>query len=245
MLKRILTALAIGCLLSIAAHGQEVPPGGLTVRSSPPGADVLLEGEAVAAGITPTTFQQTFIGDYKVTIKKYLYEKYSTHVTLDPAKQLALDVNLSPKTRIKAAARSVFIPGWGQRYSEQKGKSLLFMFLAAGSVAAYAIADHEFDKDFDLYETRKAEYDSARTHGASYQELQQRYVAWSDAQKEAYDSEDIRRITIGTVIGVWGLNVLDALLFFPNNRGSITVQGIDIHPDTKNQTFGLVVSKRW
>lgn len=244
MFKRILTALVL-LLVAPPLHAQDAPPTGLTVRSSPPGADVLLEGEVTVAGVSPTTFEQTLMGDFKVTVKKYLYEKYSTHVTLDPSKQLALDVTLSPKNRFKAAARSLFIPGWGQRYGEQRGKGSLFLFLAAGSAAAYFIADHDFDKKYDRNELRKQAYDSAKANGASYDELVTRHQAWADAQKKAYDAEDVRRITIGAVIGVWGLNVLDALLFFPENRGEITVKGVSIAPSTTSQSFGLVLTKRW
>jgi len=244
VLKRILTALVL-LLMAAAVQAQVASPAGLTVRSSPPGADILLEGEVTVAGVSPTTFEQTLMGDFKVTVKKYLYEKYTTHVTLDPSKQLALDVSLSPKNRFKAAARSIFIPGWGQRYSEQKGKGSLFLFLAAGSAAAYFIADHDFDKKYDRYELRKQAYDSAKAGGAPYTELETLHSAWADAQQKAYDAEDTRRITIGAVIGVWGLNVLDALLFFPENRGEITVKGVSIAPATTSQSFGLVLTKRW
>lgn len=244
MLKRILTALVL-LLTAAAVEAQIASTTGLTVRSSPPGADVLLEGEVTVAGVSPTTFEQTLMGDFKVTVKKYLYEKYTTHVTLDPSKQLALDVNLSPKNRFKAAARSLFIPGWGQRYGEQKGKGSLFLFLAAGSVASYFIADHDFDKKYDRYELRKQEYDSAKADGASYDELVVRHQAWENAQQKAYDAEDIRRITIGVAVGVWGLNVLDALIFFPENRGEITVKGVSVTPTATGQSFGLVLTKRW
>ncbi len=37
-------------------------------------------------------------------------------------------------------------------------------------------------------------------------------------QQDAYDAENVRRVTIGAVAGVWALNLLDILLFFPTAK---------------------------
>jgi hypothetical protein len=222
--------------LSTSLAAQTNQPGNLTVRSNPPGADVLVAGEASATGITPVTFQYPLIGPYDLKIKKSGYETYKTRMVLDPAKQMVVDIKLSPKTRFKAAARSLFIPGWGQRYAEQRTKGFLLHLMAAGAVTAFIVTDHDFNKKFDRYETLIHEFDSAKTAGESNDLMQNRLTALNSAQKRAYDAENARRISIGSVVAVWGLGVLDALLFTPEERATFSVKGVAIAPITDAHT---------
>ncbi len=243
LLKRNLTTILVCLLVPWAVQAQDVPAGNITVRSTPPGAEVTLKGDATVTGVTPTTFSQTLIGAYQVELCRYGYEKYTTHMTLDPSKQLALDITLVPKTRLKAAARSLFIPGWGQRYGDQKTKGFFFTVLAAGSVATYLILDNRFRDKFDEFEARRNAFDSARAAGGSYADLQTLQQSLASAQKTAYDAENVRRISIGAVVGLWAFNVLDALLFFPEERGTFTVKGVSVKPTAGNGTFGLALTR--
>ncbi|PWB76393.1 hypothetical protein C3F09_00030 [candidate division GN15 bacterium] len=243
MLKRILTLAAL--VLVVTAASTQGADGGFAVNSSPPGAEVTLKGDAVVVGITPTTFQHPLIGEYQVTVKKYGFENYRSRVTLDPAKPLALDIRLTPKTRLKSAVRSLFIPGWGQRYTDQKTKGFFFNLLAAGSVAAFLIADDEFRYRRDLFNQSKQVYDSSAKAGASYTEMQALHTDLAARQKKAYDAETTRRVTIGAVIGVWGWSVLDALFFFPSEHGSYSVGGISVEPSAKPGVLGLQMTRRF
>ncbi|MFZ1684374.1 MAG: PEGA domain-containing protein, partial [Candidatus Zixiibacteriota bacterium] len=110
-MKRTLTTLVLTLSLAAATSAQQTAQSGLTVRSNPDGAEVTLKGDAIVTGITPTTFHQFLVGSYTVIVKRHGYENYKTHVMLDPNQPASLDVRLSPRTRIKAAARSLFIPG--------------------------------------------------------------------------------------------------------------------------------------
>jgi hypothetical protein len=245
LLKRTLTTLVLALSLAAATSAQQTPQSGLTVRSNPDGAEVTLKGDAIVTGITPTTFHQLLVGSYTVIVKRHGYENYKTHVMLDPNQPASLDVRLSPRTRIKAAARSLFVPGWGQYYGQQKTKGVLFTLLAAGSVGAFLIADHDFQNKNDLFKASEHAYDSSVAAGASYQELVRAQASLASTQKKAYDSENVRRATLGAVIGVWSLSLLDALLFFPEDHGTFTVKGISVTPDTKPGTLGLTLSRRF
>lgn len=232
-------------LLSLAAGlgAQSSPPGNLTVRSNPPGADVLVRGEASATGITPVTFQYPLIGAYELKIQKHGFETYRTRMALDPAKQMVVDVRLSPKTRFKAAARSVFVPGWGQRYAEQKTKGFLLHLMAAGAVTAFVVTDHNFNDKFDRFETLQTQYDSALIAHAPNDEMQSRLSALNDAQKKAYDAENARRISIGSVAAVWAIGVLDAILFTPEEKATFSVKGVALEPAVDTKSFGLRLTK--
>ena len=241
LLKRILATVLFCSLLPCLALAQATT-GSVTVVSNPGGAEVVLDGDATLAGVTPTTFHQMLIGRYDVTVRKRGYETYHGEVVLDPTKSTQLEMTLSPKTRLKAAVRSMFLPGWGQRYGDQGTKGWMFHLLAAGSIAGYFVADHNFDIKYNKYEHRRDEYDYAVAHGASREELERRLTALTDAQDDAFDYEDYRRISIGTVIGVWGLSVLDALLFFPNEGTAFSVEGVDIQPNANLNQVGVSLS---
>ena len=243
MNKRIFVILFV-CLLVAAAssYAQQSGATGLVVRTTPPGAEVQLDGEAVVTGISPTFFQQQLIGEYKVKVKKYGYENYSTKIILDPTKQMEIAIKLSPKTRFKAAARSLFIPGWGQRYADEKFKGCAFTILAAGAVTGYLIANDDFNDKYDTYESRLDAFDRARNSGASYAELQVLQRELEDAQGTAYDAENFRRVMIGAVVGVWALNVFDALFFFPSEGATFSVKGMSLAPTADGKSFGLTLT---
>ena len=250
MSKRIHAYIALCYLMllacgSVAAQEAATTPSGLIVRSAPEGAQATLSGPVIVTGITPTFFRQPLVGDYKLEITRHGYENYSTHITLDPTRQMEVSVQLSPKTRFKAAARSLLIPGWGQRYADENFKGYAFSFLAAGSIAAFLIADNSYNDDYDRFEARVADYDSARAEGASYQDLSGLHSRLVDAQNDAYDSENTRRITIGVVAGVWALNLIDVLFFFPNERGTFSVKGLTVEPNANLNSVGLTLSHRF
>ncbi len=236
--------LVIMVVLATVVGAQTSPPGNLTVHSNPPGADVRVDGEASAAGITPVTFKYPLIGLYNLRISKHGYETYKTKMALDPSKEMLVDIRLSPKTKFKAAARSVFIPGWGQRYAEQKTKGFFLHLLAAGSVTAFVITNNDFTVKFDRFNVLTSEYDSAKTaNNAGPDAIRLRLDALYDAQKKAYDAENARRISIGSVIAVWGLGVLDALLFTPEEKATFSVKGIAFEPQASPGMVGLQLSK--
>jgi hypothetical protein len=242
-LKRIV-AITVGLLsMAVGVSAQSGPSGNLTVRSNPPGADVLVRGEASATGITPVTFLYPLIGSYELKIQKHGFETYRTRMALDPAKQMVVDVRLSPKTRFKAAARSIFVPGWGQRYAEQKTKGFLLHLMAVGAVTAFVITDHSFNDKVDRFETLQTQFDSALTAGAGNEEMQSRWSGLYDAQKKAYDAENARRISIGSVAAVWALGVLDAIFFTPEEKATFSVKGVALEPAVDTKSFGLRLTK--
>lgn len=244
VLKRILAIVAVLSAVPCVSWSQGAFSADLTVNSTPPGARVTLEGEARVAGITPARFRQLLIGNYEVIVKSQGYETYRTKISVDPTRPMEVNVTLAPKTRFKAAARSLFIPGWGQRYAGQKFKGYAFTVLAAASIAAYFITDHEFDMRYDRYTAAKNEYDSLLHHG-NIAQLESSYSNLKQTQHDAWNAENLRRISIGTAIGTWGLGFIDALFFFPNNRSSVFVKGLTVAPSSDPAHVGLLLSYRF
>ena len=199
-LKRILTAVLTTVSIPFLSSAQGTASGDVTVRSTPEGAHVTISGDVVVSGVTPARFRHLLIGNYKLVLKKHGYESYSSRVILDPTRQIEIDIQLSPKTQLKATVRSLFIPGWGQKYTDQKTKGFLFGALAIGSVLAYLTAD---------------------------------------------DAENAQRVAIGSVIAVWGINLLDILFFYPEQRTTSSIKGLAVCPTANPDRVGLTLSKRF
>lgn len=239
-LKGILTLILVS-LLSMAAFGQDEPPQ-ISVQSNPPGATVTIEGEAYLTGVTPAAFYQTLIGHYLLKVSRSGFETHSYRVMLSPDRPTVINVDLIPKTRFKAAARSVFIPGWGQRYSEHDGRGKLFTGLAAAAVGYYLVTDANFDDKNDVFLERLSQYD-AMAAGGSLADIKWMQPRLDKAQQEAWDAENRRRLAIGMVVAVWGWSVLDALLLFPENGAEVSVMGLSLAPKTGFGEVGLKLSR--
>jgi hypothetical protein len=213
------------------------------VVTTPPGAQVTLDGEADLQGITPITFTYPAIGEYKLKITKRGYEDYESKVLLDPSKPQQVAVELSPKTVAKAALRSAIFPGWGQRYTERKGKGFLFTTLFAGASLALVATHMEFQDRRDEYYARLSDYDNAVAGGASIADLSFYHANLARAQGLAYDAESDRRIAAMVTIGVWGLNVIDALVSSPGERVNFSIKGLTLAPSSGDGVLGVTLSR--
>lgn len=240
-LKRTLAIVLCCFCISTAISAQTLMKGSLKVASNPAGAQVSVEGGVKVNGITPTHFQHLLIGQYQITVKKPGYENYKSTVFLTPDKEQNISVSLTPKTRFKSFARSLFIPGWGQRYTDQKKKGFLFTTLTVAAVTAYFITDADFDDKYDIYNTRLTEYDKTTSS-------EQRRLLYDDlikAQNDAYDAENYRRVAIGSVIGVWALNIIDALFFFPDKKEEFIVKDLTLTPKYEADVTSLQLTLKF
>lgn len=242
-MKRILITVALSLLLPVIGLVQIATAGALTINSSPPGAEAVLEGEANVSGITPVTFNYPLIGAYKLTVKKFGYENYRTSLVLDPSSPLELSIDLRPKTGARAALRSAFFPGWGQFYTGQKTKAFFLGSVFTGAMLKLFSVDDEFKSDRDEWRRLVTEYDLALDEGASYSELSSKHAAMAAAQREAYDSESDRRVMLVAVASIWGLNVIDALLFSPSERATFSIKGLSVVPSAGADGVSLSISK--
>ncbi|MEW6015774.1 MAG: PEGA domain-containing protein [Candidatus Zixiibacteriota bacterium] len=238
MLTKGILGFLILYLLPTLARAQG---GGLSVDTSPSGAEVKVAGAVTVSGLTPIKFMQGLEGNFKVTIRKYGYDTYKSSVFLQAGREVNLTVKLKPKTRFKAAARSLFIPGWGQAYTEQKTKGFVFALLAVGTIGYYFRTDSDFNDDNDRYDSLLRDYNTA----GSFEEKERLYPVLQDARKTAYDSENKRRIAIGAAIAAWGINLIDVLFFFPEEKGSTLVNSITVQPDLKSGGATVALTHRF
>ena len=215
----------------------------LTITTNPPGAEVVLKGDMELSAVSPASFTYPLMGEYRLVIRKQGFETYKTQILVNPQTPQQVSIDLSPRTAFKATVRSMLVPGWGQFYSGRKTRGAILGSLFAGALIVYLNINSDFHDKDDLFGRRLSEYDAAVAQGLSYDVLRGRYLAMMSAHNAAYDAEDNRRVAIATVAGVWGLSVLDALLFSPGERATFSVKGISVAPLSNSGSLGLTLSK--
>ncbi len=201
----------IACFAS-AAPGQEADE--IVINTRPTGATVYLSGDYDLVANTPVRLPIDIAGRYKAKITRPGYETWKGDLTFVPGSANDFEIKLSMKTRYKAAFRSIFIPGWGQIYSDQPSKGMLFTASAVVSAATIFFTDRIYgDKSRD-YSVALAEFNSA----SSIEDKNRLKVVVNEKQREAYDAETDRNMAVAVGIGVWALNIIDALVFYPENE---------------------------
>jgi hypothetical protein len=187
---------------------------GITILTKPPGATVYLRGDQDLVANTPARIPSDISGRYRAEITRPGYETWKGDLTFIPGSANNIEIRLSRKTRFKAALRSLFIPGWGQVYSENKTRGYLITSGVLASAATLYYLDRRFNNKQSDYDLALAEYNAA----ARIDEKIALKTFLDDKQNDAYKAETDRNTALALGIALWGYNVLDALLFFPGDR---------------------------
>ena len=203
-------------LISVPVLAQ-TDAGNLTVISFPAGTAITLEGEYMLAGVTPVTFNQRLHGVYRLRAHREGYEGYQTKLVLSGNAPYQIDFEMVPKTRLKAGFRSLVLPGWGQFYTGQKVRGALYTSAAVLSLLSLLATDQDFRSRRDEYHRVLDRYSATR----NIDDRRDMKPFLDDVQRRAYDAETARFVTAGIVAFVWGFNVIDAVVFFPDRRYSV------------------------
>ena len=113
--------------LNLEKKANEKSPGVnlVKIQSSPLGATVKLNGLYSIVGRTPFLVPYPLEGRYKIKATKEGYESETSHVNFFGNSESSIFIKLKPRTRIKAAMRSLLFPGWGQLYSGDKFRGVV------------------------------------------------------------------------------------------------------------------------
>jgi hypothetical protein len=223
----ILLPLAVIVLLAISGTARSQTTPVVSVTSKPSGATVVLSGDYTVAGITPTSFSQNLIGLYRIAAHHEGYESYHSTLVLSGREAVALDIKMVPKTRLRAAMRSLVIPGWGQRYSDSKTKGALLTIGTLATATIAGVMHLRYDSRRQDYDDFQAIYDQTR----SVEERENMLAELYALQKDAYNAERDRNVVLGVLAGIWVYNVLDAFLFFPDYGLNVSGTNLGLYPD--------------
>jgi hypothetical protein len=206
------------CILAINAFGQEDSAKvTLRITSNPPGVTVNLEGPYQLTTTTPADVTQELIGSYKVKAEKFGYERWSSYITLTPNQPASLKITLTPKTRVKAALRSVILPGWGQFYSDRKGWGYFFTLGSVVMATGFVAADTYYGNKYDDFVDVRNQFNSA----TSIEEKTDLKQKMDDRQRKAYDAQTLRNAVLGVGVAFWAYNVIDNIFFFPSLQSGV------------------------
>lgn len=190
--------------------------GGLEIVSKPRGVTIVISGEVELATIAPCNITQDIVGNIKVKATHPGYETWKSEMILLPNRDYTLNIEMKPRTRFKAAIRSMFIPGWGQFYSRQRSRGVLMGLASAGGITAALLVNDYCNRKYDEYLDAETDFDLAQS--ISIEERRRLRDILDLKQREAYDAETTKRTYLGIAIGLWAYNILDAIVFFPDYK---------------------------
>ncbi len=225
--ERILSLLTAFFCLSVVALAQSANSPVVSITSRPTGATVILTGDYTVAGVTPTTFAQKLSGMYSLTAHHEGYETYHSSVVLSGRDAMSIDIKMTPKTRLRAAMRSLIIPGWGQRYTGSRTRGAVLTGGAAVAGAVVGIMQLRYSDRRNKYDDFNALYSQTRSVEQRQTMLPKLYAV----QKDAYDAERNRSVALGVLGGIWLYNLLDAVLFFPDYGIDVSGTNLGVYPN--------------
>lgn len=236
-LRHIGVAVIIAAAFLTPAAGQEAQ-GNVVINSNPQGSPVILKGDVTLSGVTPIRFNHILSGRYEVIIKREGYESYKSVEYFSNSKEATLTINLAPKTSMKATLRSLIIPGWGQSYYGNKFKSVLFFVGTVASATTFYFVNDHFDSKRDEWIALK----DKREDTVDFDERERLEESIREAQEDANNAENWVNIMVGVTAGIYALNVLDNILFFPEYSSFAEYKALTIVPEVKTDRVSLALS---
>ncbi|MFQ5639890.1 MAG: DUF5683 domain-containing protein [bacterium] len=190
----------------------------IVVDSKPTGAIVQLKGLYHFTGRTPFIVPYSVRGYYKIKTTKEGYESVTTDVHFVGGKEKSLLIKLSPRTRFKAAYRSLFFPGWGQVYGGHKVRGVLINTLQIALGIRTLIAVNDYYREQDDFERAQDRFDRNMTE-ASFQDLQ-------NELEDAEDAYNLRNTMLIITASFWAYNILDSIIFFSPKSSQIEIKTV-------------------
>lgn len=197
-------------LLPAALSAQETPPL-LRIEIQPAGTAVELSGPQHSLTASPNSILRPLPGWYKLKASFRGFENYKQSFFIDGQSPTSISGSLSPKSRWKAGARSIFLPGWGHYYSDRTARGVVFSVATVGMAVGYFFFDAHADNRLEQYDDLRARYDAA----GSVEEQEELLPFVEEALDDAYQADRNRLIWGYMTIGVYAYQILDAVLFFP------------------------------
>ena len=214
-----LGVLLLSCGFSTVAAVDdegEVTEQNVEFRSYPSGMTIRLEGTVDLNGVTPFVLTDIPSSRYTVRIAEPGFEPDGSGVTILPDSKDRYYYIGKRKSRLKAVARSIVFPGWGQSYANKDVRSTILLpagFLSilnlAGAAGYYAYTHHEYEDAIDSYMNAKAGSQDDKT---ALKDAREDMDDWYEKNDDAWD---YMRIAGFVYAGVWGISLLDAVLDFP------------------------------
>jgi hypothetical protein len=197
----------------------------MRISKIPKEAEVRIDGERVGS-ISDSQRVGLHEGKHTVILKRIGYETKTSRIVLKRLEMPAFSWRLTPKSRIKAALYSAFVPGLGQYYSEKRIRQFLVPVLELSFISGAVYNDVKLGDTLPQY--RDAEYWYLHSHSEENRRM-------SDIRRRGlYDRmkgfRTARSVFTGLAVGTWIFNVIDAwrsdFLGTPHRKGSPVSCGV-------------------
>jgi hypothetical protein len=143
-------------------------------------------------------------------------------LTVDLARTDTVWMSFRPKHVTRAVLRSMVVPGWGQLYNERPGHAWVVAATAATAGTTLLVAQIQYRDKLQLFNELDATYRANPTPA--------RLLIRNAALAETARARDFRRNTAHVAIGVYALNLIDAVVFGPPHRKAPVAFGIEPAP---------------
>lgn len=189
------------------------------IQSSPLGATVQLSGLYSIVGRTPFLIPYPLEGRYKIKATKEGYESETSHINFFGNSESSIFIKLKPRTRIKAAMRSLVFPGWGQLYSGDKVRGAILGAASIGLIGWTLFAHNDYNTSQNALDraVENLSPDSPNRNFDSFENMQNKLAA-------AQDDFDFRKTMLLITASFWAYNLIDSLIFFSSPAGRIEIK---------------------
>jgi hypothetical protein len=218
----LLTAIAAPVLAQTSAAPPAVRSGSLTLMSRPSSASFRLIGDQSIVGRTPMTLDRGLVGRYRVWGEDIGYERWKKTVVLDGVSADTVWMTLGRKSALKAGARSIVFPGWGQFYDDHHGRGtvvLTAVALFAGG-AIWAQIDYHNRQD-DLAHAQAV---------AAASPTPENLAALDHASNRFEDATNVRKGVWIAGATIYGVAFVDAVLGVPHPVGPVMLGSVNVSP---------------
>ncbi len=216
---------------------------GIVINSVPQGTLIYLKGEFEFFGRTPLVLPYRLYGKYKIKAHKMGYETVNTVYDFTGENGGTFLVKLKPKTRGKAFVRSLLFPGWGQYYSGRRTSGTFFVGATLAAFGMVAIQEKEYRSALNEYNRALANF---QQENGSYEDQKRAFEELQSSISLVENRRDARNLSLYVVGGVWLLNVLESVFFFPDFASQIEFfQNFSLKPTATNKGVGLAVKYKF
>jgi len=210
----------------------------IQILTRPIGAFVFLDGEYSTAGRTPYTITHHLKGVYRIRAKNRGFEDWSTDYLFNGQGDDKLTIKMTPKTRTKAAWRSLLFSGLGQCYSDRKTTGVLLGLMQASGAGVLIYQQSQYNKAQNAYNVALQNYRANQQSQDGQQALINALRGRQADLNEAYDRRQ-RWLLINGAVYVY--NLIDVLFFFPSYQKGGVEAGVTLQqsPDAQRAVVGL------
>jgi TM2 domain-containing membrane protein YozV len=193
----------------------------LNLNGSPKNSTVKIDN--IEIGKLPLQNKSINFGIHSLSIEKPGFHKHEKLFVVDSEQAYDITVNLKPQSRYMSLLYSTFVPGSGQLYSGQTTKGWILGLVTLSGVAASVLINNDYLNKRQNYFDSKESYEK----NLNLSKMVELYDTMQNNHAKMEDSYNTAVIAAGVTAGMWLYNMIDTILFFPDQKQKIVTVSIN------------------